>query len=187
MLKKLDISEKLKKFSDGVEKKGPILKPKRPSEIKEDKAGAEPEMEPPASTPPETSKGPKRVLAKTPADTYHSMADFLITEEDIKKSKTKYQGVEEDKLEQVLEVGNSKPVDIKWTVTKDPFAEEFSMLTRELRLVKTSPPIYASEFENARVVSSHVGLYTLTMGSFKLDLEKLVEAFTGVLRSKGLI
>jgi hypothetical protein len=183
MLKKLDISEKLKKFSNEAEKRGSLLRPKRPSEVKPE-IQVEPEEERPA---PEGGEGPEGAQARDLGGSFHPMMEFILDENDIKKVKTKYQEVGEEKLEQVVTIEGRKPVDLKWSVTKDPFAEEFSMLTRELKLVKTSPPIYASEFQNARIVTSHVGLYTFTMGSFKMELERLVETFTGVLKSKGLI
>ncbi|NOZ76794.1 MAG: hypothetical protein GXO65_03775 [Euryarchaeota archaeon] len=182
MLKKIDITEKLKKLSGEGEKKAPLLKPKRVSEL------ADAGEEKPGEAPPEApGRAMEEVVPGAADGGEQSMARFLLTEEDIGKSRTRYKGVEEDKLEQVLDVGEKDPAEIKWTVNKDPFAEEFSMLSRELRLVKTSPPIYAAEFGSAGVVSSHIGLYTLTMGGFGMEIEKLIETFTSVLKSKGLI
>lgn len=114
----------------------------------------------------------------------HSIEGMKFYDED--GVKTLSGNVDAGRLDQVIVLDGKKARELKWTVISDPFAEEFTNLTKELKQVKRSPPLYASNFDNSGIAASHVGLYTMILGGHGMDAEEVSEAFMKLSRKKEL-
>jgi hypothetical protein len=84
----------------------------------------------------------------------------------------------EDSLSQILTAWKDPEKIIKWTAKLDKHGREFYSLRGEgLIKMKDNPPIYGMEFDEGAVISTHIGDYTLIMGSHNFDVKSLVKIF----------
>jgi hypothetical protein len=175
--KKLDLQERLKKVSEGIfrEREGPLLKARR---LREKLREAEGEGE--------TEAPGKLVLPEYEGGAKRGIREFEIppTLTDLVSLDLSYDKAGTEKLTQILTLKEDPEVQIKWTVTRDPYAEELALVVKEgMEQIKTHPPVFAAEFDEAVLICSHVGGYTFLFGIVGAGMNRGLQIFHRVLDS----
>lgn len=87
-----------------------------------------------------------------------------------------------ERLSQILYLKDTPGVELRWTVIRDPSAEEFAMVIREgLRQIKTQPLIFGTELDDGVILASHRKEYTITLACYDLKIGEIVQIFISLL------
>lgn len=86
------------------------------------------------------------------------------------------------RLEQLLLFSNGRGVKLKWTVMRDPQAEEFAILLKSgSRQIKTNPPIYGFTMDDNVLICSHNWKYTFVLAGYGVDVDSATKIFLSAL------
>lgn len=86
------------------------------------------------------------------------------------------------RLEQLLQLSNGTRTKLKWTVVRDPAAEEFAILIKSgSRQIKTNPPVFGFTMNDMVLLCSHNWKYTFVLGGYGVDVDRMAKIFLSAL------
>jgi hypothetical protein len=210
MLKKAQLSEKLKKLRLEGASAEPINKSKSPPVMQQPKAEVSKTVKKKKKPRTKVKKAKKEepiLKVKKTGDISETkpeeiieplieekkeftfISDFAIPSDKLIKLFKIETSYTEDSLTQLLTAWKDPEKIIKWTVKYDKTGSEFYSLREEgLLKMRDNPPIFGMELEEGAIISTRLGEYTFIMGCYNFDVKTLVKIFTfGVENAKRFI